>query len=112
MYGYFDPKSEELADDFCAEAERLWAIERDSATDSLTNLAAAEFICFGYLGQGKDHAILEYVAQTSAMGTRLGLFGISDDDDDAMQGTDTSQGSSSAQRARMFAAWGVFNWIT
>ena len=111
MYGYFDPKSEELAGDLCAEAERLWAIERTSATDSLTNLAAAEFICLGYLGQGKDHAIIQYITEASEMGTRLGQFGVSDDDA-GVQETGTSQGSSSVQRARMFAAWGVFNWIT
>jgi hypothetical protein len=111
MYGYFDPRTEELVEDFGVEAERLWAMERTSATDSITNLAAAEFICLGYLGQGKDHALVEYVAQASAMGTRLGLFGVSEDDD-AIQETSTSQGPGKAERARMFAAWGVFNWIT
>jgi hypothetical protein len=111
MYSYFDPKIELLVEDFRVEAGRLWAVERRSARDSITNLAAAEFICLGYLGQGKDHAIIYYIAQASAMGTRLGLFGVSEDDD-AMQDTDTSQGAGNAQRARMFAAWGVFNWIT
>lgn len=56
-YGYFGPKREALAADFRVEAERLWAAERKSASDSLTTIAAAEFISLGYLGHGKDHAI-------------------------------------------------------
>ena len=79
MYSYIDPKIERLVSDFCCEAERLWAAERMSGQDSVTSIAAAQFIGLGYLG---DHAILTYISDASEMGTRMGLFGGEDDQAD------------------------------
>lgn len=122
MYGYIEPGTEDLATEFCIEAERLLSVERSLPLDSITSIAAVQFICLGYLGQGKDHAILSYVSEASAMGIRMGLFG--NEEEDADNDACSSDGVSEElktrenilpteeERARMFAAWGVFNWIT
>ena len=36
----------------------------------------AEVLCLGYLGQGRDHVILEYLSEASNMSILMGLFGI------------------------------------
>lgn len=110
MYGYLKPEAGQLATQFGAEAERLWAIERELQRDSYTSIAAAEFICLGYLGQGRDHAILAYIREASEMGDRMGLFG--SEKYDIRQGRETLEVTDEATKAKMFAAWGVFNWLT
>lgn len=105
MYSSITPETYTLALDFCAEAEKLWRAERRSGRDSIETLAAAEFLCLGYLGQGRDHAILTYVSEASRMGQRMGLFGVEEPEEDATATADD------ATRARRFTAWGVFNWI-
>lgn len=111
MYSSIDPRTDALALHFCTEAELLWTAERNNNRDSLMNAAAAEFLCLGYLGQGRDHAILTYVAEVSEMGVRLGLFGV--DDEDGLKEASKSAGLGHEDtRARMYAAWGIFNWIT
>ncbi len=126
MYDYIEPGIEDLAASFCNEAEHLLAIERSAGRDSITSIAAIELICLGYLGQGKDHAILAYVSEASDMGVRMGLFGIEEGNGDAnadgdvdtshpinvKQRTRMHRIPNEAERAQMFAAWGVFNWIT
>lgn len=84
---------------FCEEAERLWDIERQNSCDSTLNMEAAVFLCLGYLGQGRDHAVLKYLAEVTGMGTRLGSFGV-----EGEQITDDVLSSD------VYAAWGVFNW--
>lgn len=112
MYSSIDPKTDAFSMNFCTEAERLWAIERSNGRDSILNIAAAEFLCLGYLGHGRDHAILAYVSEASDMGVRMGLFGR--DNNDTMEEADESPGvaDKAIASARMHAAWGVFNWIT
>ena len=111
MYSAIDPETDSLAIRFCTEAERLWATERENKRDSLTNIAAAEFLCLGYLGQGRDHAILAYVSEASSMGKRMGLFGA--EGQDAMaEPNQCAEGVDAAMKARMHASWGIFNWIT
>lgn len=68
MYSSIDSKTDVLAMNFCTEAEMLWAVERANRHDSIMNAAAAEFLCLGYLGQGRDHAILMYVSEVAEMG--------------------------------------------
>ena len=111
MYSSIDSKTDALAMSFCTEAERLWAFERSNERDSVMTVAAAEFLCLGYLGQGRDHAILTYVSEASNMGLRMGLFGI--EGQDSMKETSwAAEVTDEATRARMYVAWGVFNWIT
>lgn len=110
IYGYIDPDAEERALDFCTEAERLLAIERMQSRDSITTVVAIEFICLGYLGQGRDDAILKYISEASQMGTRLGLFGVPDGS--TTEVSDEVAPSDESSRARSYASWGVFNWIT
>ncbi|KAG5922428.1 hypothetical protein E4U42_005456 [Claviceps africana] len=74
MYTAIEPKTDALATEFCAEAEILWVAERESGRDSILTLAAAQFLCMGYLGQGRDHALLEYLAEATNMAGRMGLF--------------------------------------
>ncbi len=109
MYGHLNPETEDLATEFGAEAERLWAIERLNKRDSCTNIAAAEFICLGYLGQGRDHVILAYIHEASEMGNRMGLFGSDEYNSKPRRAEETTD---AAAKARMFAAWGIFNWLT
>ena len=111
MYSSIEPDTDVLAMSFCTEAEKLWAIERNNERDSLMNVAAAEFLCLGYLGQGRDHAILAYVSEAADMGTRLGLFSIEAQDPEREMDNSFNT-KNDATRARAHAAWGVFNWIT
>jgi hypothetical protein len=110
MYGYIRPETGELANKFLAEAERLWAVERELQRDSYNNIAAAEFLCLGYLGQGKDHAIIAYIHATSEMGKRMGLFGY--DFSDIREDPQSAEMTDEGMRAKAFAAWGIFNWLT
>ncbi|KAG5917887.1 hypothetical protein E4U61_002233 [Claviceps capensis] len=110
MYSAIDPQTDGLATAFCVEAEILWTAERELGHDSTLTLAAAEFLCMGYLGQGRDHAVLTYLAEATGMAGRMGLF------------SSEAQGSSetrtfphltgAAKAAHMYAAWGIFNWLT
>lgn len=106
MNGANDPDSGVLAFQFCQEAERLWQSQK--SFDSLLNLAAVQFLSLGYLGQGRNHAVLSYLSDASQMAVRMDLFGVGDDR--AQQAV--SQLSSKARRAHIHAAWGAFNWAT
>ena len=111
MYSCIDARTKELALSFCEEAERSWNIERANGRDSVLNAAAAEFLCLGYLGQGRNHALLTYASEASDMGVRMGLFGI-DGNYDSAETDEAAEAADDATRARMHAAWGIFNWIT
>lgn len=104
MYSAIDPRTDKLAAEFCAEAERRWDDERSRGIDSLPNLAAAEFLSLGYLGQGRDHSVLKYMTEACEMGNRMSLFG-GEEYTIAEQEILTNDASS----ARMYAAWGSFN---
>ncbi|KJZ68375.1 hypothetical protein HIM_12235 [Hirsutella minnesotensis 3608] len=108
MYSGIDPSTESLTTPLCAEAERHWNQEREDQRDTILNMAAAEFLSLGYLGQGIDHKMLVYVSEATEMGIRLGLFGV------PTQGSVDINGALPVQEnaARAYAAWGVFNWIT
>lgn len=84
---------------FCEEAERLWGIERENQSDSTLNMEAAVFLCLGYLGQGRDHSVLKYLAEVTGMGNRMGFFG-----------TEGEQLMGDTQSSDIYVAWGVFNW--
>lgn len=111
MYSSIDPHVGNLALEFCSEAEKLWRIERSNSRDTAMTLAAAEFLGLGYLGQGRDHALLSYISEASQMGQRMGLFGV-EDVKDVGGNKDIVKVAEDATRARMYAAWGTFNWIT
>jgi len=81
MYSAISDQADQLAIRFCAEAERLWQIEQENGTDSVLNLAAAEFLSLGYLGQGRDHSVLRYLKEAANMGSRMSLFAVGDQDD-------------------------------
>ncbi|KAK1237058.1 hypothetical protein MKX07_000480 [Trichoderma sp. CBMAI-0711] len=107
MYSAVDPGIDALAAYFCAEAETIWRTERES--DSLLNLTSALFLGLGYLGQGRDHAVLSYTSQATKMATRLGLFGV---DEHSRAKPSIDKLSKEAASAYMYAAWGSFNWIS
>ncbi|KAG6032767.1 hypothetical protein E4U41_007141 [Claviceps citrina] len=111
MYSAIDPQTDSLATEFCAEAEALWTAEREQGHDSTLTLAAAEFLSLGYLGQGRDHAVLRYLAEAAHMAGRMGLFNSQGQTDD--QQTQSFAGlTGAAKAAHMYAAWGIFNWLT
>lgn len=99
MYCVVEPKTDELALSFCDEAERLWDTERKHQPDSAMTMSATVFLCLGYMGQGRDHAVLKYLAEVTQMGTRLGLFGV-----------ENSDAAVDVQHMDVYEAWGVFNW--
>ncbi|KAG6178471.1 hypothetical protein E4U27_003741 [Claviceps purpurea] len=111
MYSAIDPQTDALATAFCVEAEILWTAEREMGHDSTLTLAAAEFLCMGYLGQGRDHAVLTYLAEATDMAGRMGLF--SSEAQGSSQETRTFPHlTGAAKAAHMYAAWGIFNWLT
>ncbi|RFU80368.1 n-terminal fungal transcription regulatory domain-containing [Trichoderma arundinaceum] len=106
MYSAVDPNTDAIAISFCTEAENLWETERK--VDSILNLAAAQFLSLGYLGQGRDHAILSYLSEATNMAVRLGLFSMEDNGHSQLEiGNMTAE----AVSAHLHAAWGSFNWI-
>jgi hypothetical protein len=101
-----DPDHGTTALEFCAEAERLWDLQR--GTDSILSVAALQFLSLGYLGQGRDHSVLAYLSEASSMAERMGLYGV--DDEHAQQHLATL--STEAAEAQIHATWGSFNWVT
>ncbi|KAK7421280.1 hypothetical protein QQZ08_009996 [Neonectria magnoliae] len=103
--GAIDDKAGALVNAFCAEAESLWETERTSP--STLNMAAALFLSFGYLVQGKNHVVLAYMSEAIRMGTHLGLFGVDRD----VAGARTAKMTAEQAKAASHTTWGVFNWI-
>jgi hypothetical protein len=113
MYSAIEFETDQLASQFCAEAERLWQAEREKSADSVLTIAAAEFLSLGHLGQGRDHHALMYLAEAANMGARMGLFSVKGQANAASTDRQSQSGSSAeSRRAYMYAAWGLFNWLT
>ncbi|KAF3060868.1 hypothetical protein CFAM422_010936 [Trichoderma lentiforme] len=106
MYSAVDPSMDGHAAAFCTEAESIWETERE--IDAIPNLAAALFLSLGYLGQGRDHAVLSYISQATKMAMRLGLFGV---EDNGKARVKVDKMTAEAASAYLHAAWGSFNWI-
>ncbi|KAK8005239.1 hypothetical protein PG990_011276 [Apiospora arundinis] len=104
MYSAIDKGVNKHARLFCAEAERLWSEVKH--TDTLLNMAGAQLLSLAYMGHGKDHACLKYLAEAVKMGERLKLFGR----EDAIGEEAQREMSVDDQSAASFAAWGLFNW--
>lgn len=105
MYSSIDDKAGALVNAFCAEAETLW--ETECKSPSTLNMAAAMFLSFGYLVQGKNHVVLAYMSAAVRMGTQLGLFGV----DPEVAKARTGKMSAQQTKAASHTTWGVFNWI-
>ncbi|KAK8102802.1 hypothetical protein PG984_015948 [Apiospora sp. TS-2023a] len=104
MYSAIDKEVNKHARLFCAEAERLWSEVKH--TDTLLNMAGAQLLSLAFMGHGKDHACLKYLAEAVDMGKRLRLFGRLDAIGEEAQ----RKMSADEQSATSFAAWGIFNW--
>ncbi|KAK8073791.1 hypothetical protein PG994_004690 [Apiospora phragmitis] len=104
MYSAIDKEVNKHARLFCAEAERLWSEAK--YTDTLLNMAGAQLLSLVFIGHGKDHACLKYLAEAVSMGVRLKLFGRWD----AIGEETQREMSVDDQSATQFAAWGIFNW--
>ncbi|KAK7917103.1 hypothetical protein PG985_010711 [Apiospora marii] len=104
MYSAIDKEVNKNAQLFCAEAERLWSEVKH--TDTLLNMAGAQLLSLAFMGHGKDHACLKYLAEAVDMGVRLRLFGRVD----AIGEETQREMSVDDQSATSFAAWGIFNW--
>ena len=105
MYSAINDRVHRHIDDLRREAERIWETEHEN--QSVQNLAAAQFMCMSYLGRGRDHATLQYLAEASAMGVGLGLFGADDKTTYKMfSGLSTTE-----QVAYSWTAWGCYNCI-
>ncbi|KAL7915456.1 N-terminal fungal transcription regulatory domain-containing protein [Trichoderma velutinum] len=107
MYSAVDPSIDVHAAAFCTEAESIWKTEKEH--DAITNLAAALFLSLGYLGQGRDHAVLSYILQATKMAVRLGLFGVQGDSKAKLK---VDKLTTEAASGYLYAAWGSFNWIS
>ena len=111
MYSAIDPQTDQVAIHFCTEADSHWAAERQKGNDSMMILAATEFLCLGYLGQGRDHVVLRYLTEAADMAGRMGLFNT----EGQLSERETSSYSNlagAAKTSHMYAAWGIFNWLT
>ena len=107
MYSAIEPHTDDLTLLFCQEAELLWNRERSSGNDTAMNLAAAVFLGLGYLGQGRDHSVLKYLAEATEMGTRMRFFGAqSKSSSDNLAELSINV----AEAGEGYTAWGVFNW--
>src|SRR5689334_6744047 len=74
MYTAIDRGAVQLAESFCKEAEKIWLDEKHN--DSVLNAASAQLLSLAYLGHGKDHYVLKYLAAALGMGTRMSMFGV------------------------------------
>ncbi|KAK2007085.1 hypothetical protein LZ32DRAFT_542628 [Colletotrichum eremochloae] len=104
MYTAVDKKAVLYAESFCQEAEKLWLLERDNVT--VLNAASAQLLSLAYLGHGKDHYVLKYLAAALKMGTSMFLFGV--EPSQALK--EIERIPPQAQRANSYTAWGIFNW--
>ncbi|KAK7937461.1 uncharacterized protein PG986_014329 [Apiospora aurea] len=105
MYSAIDQTVTKLAQSFCVEAEKLWPETKHAGT--CLNMAGAQLLSLAYMGHGKDHHCLEYLAEAVHMGTRLELFvNINNNEKNRQRRSLSTQNLSAAS----FAAWGVFNW--
>lgn len=104
MYTAIDIEANKYAHEFCTEAENLWAGEKDH--DSLLNMVGAQLLSIAYMGHGKDHDVLKFLAASVQMGERLGLFGA----DETAASHWTNQLPPNQKRRVAFTAWGVFNY--
>jgi hypothetical protein len=105
MYTAVDLAASQYTPLFEKEAEDLWAAEKHN--DCFLNIAASQLLSLAYLGHGKDHFVLKYVASMNRMGTRLGLLGLPVSDATKKLKWVTAELSGPAS----YAAWGAFNWI-
>lgn len=105
MYVTIDSEVRAFIDAFRAEAERLWHMER--MAPSVLTMAAAQFLGFGYLVQGRDHIVLAYLSEATRTGTQLGLFGKIPE----VSQSPASKLAARGVRATAYSAWGTFNWI-
>ncbi|KAK8072433.1 hypothetical protein PG996_005781 [Apiospora saccharicola] len=104
MYTATDQDANQYTDQFGVEAERLWDAEMEH--DSPLDMVSAQLLSLAFMGRGKDHKVLHFLAAAVQIGTRLGLFGV--DEDIAKQLLQTLP--ESLRSASSFIAWGIFNW--
>ncbi|KAK8071514.1 hypothetical protein PG996_004862 [Apiospora saccharicola] len=104
MYTAIDKSIAQYTEQFCIEAERLWTVAQEH--DSLLNMIGAQLLSLALVGQGKDHKVIHFLGVAIKMGTRLGLFGVTEEDAKVrMQAIPES-----SKAAISHTAWGVFNW--
>lgn len=104
MYSAIEKSANEYTAQFSVEAERLWSEEKRS--DSALNIAGAQILSLAFMGDGRDHDVLHYLAEAVKMGTRMGFLGV----DEKTAAAKLGKLPERAIRSASFAAWGVFNW--
>ena len=104
MYTATDQDANQYTDRFGAESERLWDAEKEH--DSPLDMVSAQLLSLAFMGRGKDHKVLHFLAAAVQIGTRLGLFGV--DESIAKQLLQTLP--ESLRSGWSFIAWGIFNW--
>ncbi|KAH6705685.1 hypothetical protein EV126DRAFT_173285 [Verticillium dahliae] len=104
MYSAIDESVYHFIQPFGDEAESLWTQVKSS--DTLSNLAGAQLLSLAFLGHGKDHFVLIYLAEASRMATRMCLFGV----EPAVALSKTNEIPQDMRSASCYAAWGIFNW--
>ncbi|KAK8043263.1 hypothetical protein PG993_005693 [Apiospora rasikravindrae] len=104
MYTAIDKSMSQYTEPFCNEAERLWTAAEKH--DSLLSMVGAQLLSLAFLGQGKDHKVLHFLGAALRMGTRLGLFGVTEEVAKARM----EAVPESSEAAISNTAWGLFNW--
>lgn len=103
-YSAIHKAANEYQQPLCEEAERLWSTEKH--TDSVVTMIGAQMLSLAYMGNGKDHNVFVYLAESIKMGMRLCLFGV----DITTANEKLKNVPESEVHACSYAAWGVFNW--
>ncbi|KAK7937547.1 uncharacterized protein PG986_014415 [Apiospora aurea] len=104
MYTAIDEDVDWYTDKLGDEAERLWEEEKEH--DLPLNVVSAQLLSLAFMGRGKGHKVLHFLAAAVQMGIRLGLFGV----DDTTANRLVQNIPESLRDASSFIAWGVFNW--
>lgn len=104
MYSTVDIEAQAFADPCRVEAERIWTKEKDR--DTILNMATAQFLSLAYIGQGRDHAVIEYLTSALEIGVHLGVFGA-----DHVPKLDLGTLPPNTQKAYKYTSWGVYNYI-
>lgn len=105
MYSTLDSQASSFIASFGRESKQLWMAEKEH--DSHLNLASIQLLGMSYIGDGKDHYVLRFVAEAQTMATRMGLIGIHPTISTGM----ALELPEDVKSATSYAAWGTFNWI-
>lgn len=109
-YSFYDNSAASLADGFYDEAVRQWHAESDH--NHITTFSASLILFLASESMGRDADGVVFYQESVAIGSRLGIFG---DSGEEQSSTSRSKGHAhitDMERFRSATAWGLLNWHT